>query len=183
VNVSSPGEGHGSSFIVTLPLAVSATASDASKEGDKNRPPAESVISAARHGGSLAGMRILVVDDEIDARDILILILTQSGAEVRAVGSSQDAQRSIAEWQPDLLISDIAMPDGDGLTLIRCVRKLPLDKGGGIPAIALTAYARDDDRLKAIEAGFHTHLAKPVEPLKLIAVVTTVTGRARNTAA
>jgi len=124
-------------------------------------------------------LRILVVDDEADARELLIQILKESGVEVVAVATAEEAIRVLTEQASrlDVLVSDIGMPNQDGYSLLRRVRSLPPEMGGQIPAVALTAYARTEDRRAAFLAGFQSHLAKPVELAELIAVIANLTGR------
>jgi CheY-like chemotaxis protein len=117
------------------------------------------------------GLRVLLVDDNIDNLELLAIILEQYGTEVITAASAAEAIQAIAQSIPDILISDIAMPLEDGYSLIRQIRKLPPEQGGLIPAIALTAYAKNEDRLLALEAGFQMHLPKPIDPDELIAVV------------
>ena len=115
---------------------------------------------------------MLIVDDEPDARDILSRIVRRAGREVATAGSTQEgAGRCCGRDRPDLLVSDIAMPDEDGYALIRQVRSPAADTGGADAAVALTAYARDEDRRRALAAGFQAHLAKPVEPTELLTVL------------
>jgi CheY-like chemotaxis protein len=116
-------------------------------------------------------LRILVVDDDIDTLETIRILLTDNGATVRGATSAVEALSILAEWVPDLLISDIGMPEEDGYSLIRKVRGLDAARGGRIPAIALTAYARVEDRLKVLSEGFQLHVAKPIEPAELIALV------------
>ena len=123
---------------------------------------------------------MLIVDDEAETLDFLSMVLGSCGAEVTAVTSAAAALHSIKERQPDVLISDIGMPEEDGYALIRKVRRLGKERGGRIPAIALTAYAREEDRLKAFRAGYQMHLAKPVEPNNLTAVVASFAGRTQE---
>jgi CheY-like chemotaxis protein len=128
---------------------------------------------------SLEGVWALVVDDEADARELVATLLEQCGARVTAVGSAQDAQAVLASEQqkrPDILISDVSMPEIDGYDLIRRIRELPPEKGGRIPAVALTAYGRSIDRIRALSAGFQMHMPKPVEPAELATVVASLTG-------
>jgi CheY-like chemotaxis protein len=120
---------------------------------------------------ALDGLRVLLVDDNIDNLELLAIILEQYGIEVVTAASAAEAIQAIAQSIPDILISDIAMPLEDGYSLIRQIRKLPPEQGGLIPAIALTAYAKNEDRLLALEAGFQMHLPKPIDPNELIAVV------------
>ncbi|WP_242067352.1 ATP-binding protein [Leptolyngbya sp. FACHB-711] len=178
VHAESPGEGQGSTFTVKLPLmAVGLTAI----EPERVHPAV---------GGSvpfdcsprLDGLRILIVDDDADIRDLLTYTLEVCGAEVMAAVSADDAISALtASSTPmDILISDIGMPDEDGYALLRRVRALEPENGGKIPAIALTAYARTQDRRAALLAGFQSHVAKPVEPAELIAVIANLAGRIRG---
>ncbi len=125
---------------------------------------------------SLKGLHILLVDDEIDARELIATLLMQYDAQVTAVASSAEALKTLARLKPDLLISDIGMPYEDGYALIRKVRALDAEQGR-IPAIALTAYAREEDRTQALSAGFQMHIAKPVNLVQLTTGVVQLTGR------
>jgi CheY-like chemotaxis protein len=120
---------------------------------------------------SLDGLRVLVVDDNIDSLELITVILDQYGIEIITATSAVEAIEAIAQSIPDILISDIAMPLEDGYSLIRKIRKLSPAQGGQIPAIALTAYAKHEDRLLALEAGFQMHVPKPVDPFELVTVV------------
>jgi CheY-like chemotaxis protein len=124
-------------------------------------------------------LRILVVDDEADARELLVHILKEFGVEVVAVATADEVIGVLMEQASrlDILVSDIGMPNEDGYTLLRRVRSLPPERGGRIPAVALTAYARTEDRRAALLAGFQSHVAKPVELSELIAVIANLTGR------
>jgi CheY-like chemotaxis protein len=113
-------------------------------------------------------MKILLVDDEPDGREVIRQSLTRLGAEVEVAASAAEAIDLLSTVQPDLLISDITMPDEDGYALMRRVRSLSPEAGGKIPAIALSAYSRDEDRQRSLAAGFQAHLAKPVEPNELL---------------
>jgi CheY-like chemotaxis protein len=117
----------------------------------------------------LLGVHALVVDDDPDARDMISRVLGMAGARVTQAGSAHEALEQFVRAKPDVVISDIAMPDQDGYDLVRQVRQLPAEMGGQTPAIALTAYARDEDRLRALSAGFQMHVVKPVEPPDIIA--------------
>ncbi|WP_193196349.1 response regulator [Nostoc sp. MG11] len=121
---------------------------------------------------SLAGLNILVVDDDDDTRFYITTVLEADGATVMAVASAAAARQVLPELQPDVLISDIAMPGEDGYTLIRKVRAQKPDNGGQVLAIALTAYGDSEDRIRALEAGFHTHVSKPIDPEELVAIIT-----------
>ena len=170
VEARSPGLGLGATFTVSLPLLSPGSAS-AGAAAD----PASA--AARRYGIDLTGLRVLVVDDEPDLRDLVREVLVECGAEVLAVGSGVEALSRIEPLQPHLLISDIAMPQMDGYELLRRVRLLGDECGGRLPAIALTAFAHAEDRTRALLAGFRVHVAKPVEASELIATVAAVTGR------
>ena len=126
---------------------------------------------------SLAGLRVLLVDDEPDAREMVAAILSEAGAEVITASGARQAFELVAQRKPDALISDISMPGEDGYELIRKVRTLTAEQGGQVPAIALTAYARTQDRLKVLSAGYQMHVPKPVEPVELATVVASLTKR------
>jgi CheY-like chemotaxis protein len=132
---------------------------------------------------ALAGLRILVVDDEPDCATLTGYLLSQWGADVKVVISANEALEVFEryeEWPPDILVSDIQMPAIDGYGLIRRVRKMDPDRGGNIPAIALTAYTRVEDRIRALVAGFQIHIAKPFEPVELLTVVESILNRRAN---
>ncbi|MCP6758753.1 MAG: response regulator [Fischerella sp. CENA71] len=122
----------------------------------------------------LARLKILVVDDDEDSRFYISTVLETDGASVTTVASAAKALEVLPQLQPDVLVCDIGMPDEDGYTLIRKIRDLKAEKGGNVPAIALTAYADSEDRVRALEAGFQTHIAKPVDPDNLVAAVANV---------
>jgi CheY-like chemotaxis protein len=122
-------------------------------------------------------VQVLIVDDEADTRDFLVTVLQQSHAEVRAAASVAEALELISKSKPDVLVSDIGMPGEDGYSLIRKIRRLSPEEGGNIPAAALTAYARTEDRLRAIQEGYQLHLPKPIEATELITVVASLVGR------
>ena len=126
---------------------------------------------------TLDGLMVLVVDDEDDARELISTILEQRGAKVMGVPSAIEALATLPRLQPDVIISDIEMPDEDGYTLIKKIRELDAKEGGNTPAAALTAYARTEDRMRALLAGFQIHLPKPIEPAELIAVVANLAQR------
>jgi PAS domain S-box-containing protein len=162
----SDGEGRGATLVVELPLPI-----DDVRPSPKPATVYRRLDSASSRLINLAGRRILVVDDEADARDLLAQILGQAGADVIVVGSADEALETLRRWRPDVLVSDIGMPGDDGYVLIRNVRALSSGEGGQVRALALTAYARSEDRVLALEAGFHTHIAKPVDPLELTALI------------
>ena len=167
VSADSAGDGKGATFTVTLPIAAAALS--AGEPHDKQGPTRNAVdlVSAA----AITGMRIVIVDDEPDARELVREILTRAGAGVEAAASVSEAMEMIQRLQPDVLVSDIAMPGEDGFELIRKLRNLPPESGGATPAIALTAYAREDDRRHMLSCGFQAHVAKPVEPSELLGVL------------
>jgi len=119
----------------------------------------------------LDGLKVLLVDDDVDNLQFLAFLFEVYGAEVAAVISADYALQAVLEWRPDILISDVGMPDEDGYMLIRRIRALTAEQGGQVPAIALTAYAKDSDREQALAAGFQEHLAKPVEQDVLLQAV------------
>jgi len=162
----SDGEGRGATLIVELPLPA-----DEVRTAPKPAAGYRRLESAPSRLINLAGRRILVVDDEADARDLLAQILNRAGAEVTVVASADEALAMLRSWRPDVLLSDIGMPGDDGYVLIRKVRALGAEEGGHVRALALTAYARSEDRALALEAGFHAHIAKPVDPLELTALL------------
>ena len=169
VEAHSEGSGRGATFIVRLP-AVDA---DSDKVSPLGRPLQEGMADAPR----LDGLRLLVVDDEADARDLIAAVLQERGAVVFLAGSAAEAVTVVQRERPDVLLSDISMRDEDGYDLIRKVRALSAETGGRTPAAALTAYGRLEDRMKALSAGFQLHVAKPVDPAELVAVVATLGGR------
>jgi signal transduction histidine kinase/ActR/RegA family two-component response regulator len=173
VRADSRGEGHGSTFTVTLPI----TAATETEETPQPRPPGRNGRSNGEpKDGELKGLRVLVIDDAPDALEVLAVILRRAKADVTTAPSAHEGRRALQEIKPDLVISDIAMPDEDGYEFIRSLRSLPPDRGGVTPAIALTAYARDEDRTRALAAGFQAHMSKPVEPDELVNLVARVAG-------
>jgi CheY-like chemotaxis protein len=139
------------------------------------KQPAVAAVEARDHQPSaLTGLRVLVVDDEIDARSLLTTMLERCGAQVIAVGSAREGLESVETWKPDVLIADIGMPVEDGYGLIKKIRALPKERGGQTPALALTAYARTEDRVRALSEGYQVHLAKPVDRFELAAVITSL---------
>jgi PAS domain S-box-containing protein len=174
VRAESPGPGSGATFYVQLPMMSSQRVSD--------RHPGIVHATADLKGTDfsnidLAGIKVLVVDDESDARDLVRRVLSDCHAEVLTAGSANDALLLIKNEKPNVLVSDIGMPDVDGYELLKRVRTLEQSRGERIPAIALTAFARSEDRTRALRAGFLVHVSKPVEPSELVATVASVTGR------
>jgi CheY-like chemotaxis protein len=125
-------------------------------------------------GKELYGLKILVVDDDVDTRELIEWVLKRVGAEVVSVGSAREALEVLARDKPHLLVSDIAMPEEDGYSLLKKIRALPPEHGGRIPAIALTAHSLVQDRLQSLKAGFQSHVPKPVVPEELVEVVASI---------
>lgn len=175
VRAESQGEGKGATFIVDLPIrAVRIQASES--EQLQQQVTSEPQICAL----SLEGLRVLVVDDEADARELLNTILTQYGAEVTVVATAGEALEAIQKSQLDVLVSDIGMPGEDGYTLIRKIRAIDPNQGGKIPAVALTAYAGVQDQRQTLSAGFQIHLPKPVNPSQLATALSNLANRNHN---
>lgn len=167
VRAKSAGIGKGASFIVTLPLTVFHPPPD---EGDRDHPKSwsrERVPASI----SLEGVRVLAIDDDADARNLLEAMLEAAGATAYLAGSAREGMEQLLRQTVDVVICDIGMPDGDGYTFIRDVRRLRDRQKSEVAAVALTAYARLQDRMEAMRAGFQNHLPKPVEPSELLAVV------------
>ncbi|AKV00713.1 two-component hybrid sensor and regulator [Labilithrix luteola] len=164
VEANSEGLGRGATFTVRLPRTAS---SIGDRVSNRSRMPP----SASERPPALDGLRVLVVDDDEDMRMLLSTVLEECGAKVTRAGSANEAMAAIQRSTPDVLISDVGMPGEDGYELITKVRKLPPGRGGDVPAAALTAYARVEDRKRALDAGFMTHVPKPVEPDELVSVV------------
>ena len=171
VGVHSEGEGKGATFTVGLPVRQAAAESSASLDDTMDKARVWEVE------GLLAGVRVLVVEDEDDTRELLVTALEQCGAQVTSAPSAADALATFDRRPPDVLVSDLAMPDEDGFSLIRKVRSREAGQGGAVPAAALTAYARTEDRIRALSAGFQKHLPKPIDPSDLIAAVAALAGR------
>jgi CheY-like chemotaxis protein len=128
----------------------------------------------------LDGLHILVVDDDPDGRTLTSLVLTQAGASVKAVASVREAHQTLEVERPDAVVSDLGLPDEDGYALIRQIRQHEAEHGGFLPAVALTGYARAEDRARVLAAGFQAHLAKPVDPADLTAAIATVAHQPPN---
>jgi PAS domain S-box-containing protein len=173
VRAESPGEGRGASFTIELPLAKQQPAPGRSARAAMILPNPSTPDMTVR---DLTGVDALVVDDDRDNRELIKRILADCGATVRLAASAREAFGLFREAVPKLLISDLGMPDVDGFELLDWVRHLSKEEGSQVPAIALTAFARSEDRLRALEAGFSAHISKPVEPSELIATVASVVG-------
>jgi PAS domain S-box-containing protein len=164
IQARSAGSGHGTTFTVLLPsTAAERRAAPATHDAS---PPADSLV----------GISVLIVEDEPDTFEYLERFLRGYGAEVRGARTAEDALAEMARRTPDILVSDIGLPGIDGFDLMQQIRRLPADSGGAIPAIALTAYARSEDRTRALRAGYQTHLAKPVEPAELVTTIASFAG-------
>jgi CheY-like chemotaxis protein len=184
VHAFSAGPGQGSSFTVDLPLPAAANAggreeTHAARQSDEAKAEAET----AQQGEApppLFGVRVLVVEDDRDTLDLMTVFLRRNGAQVTPAPSAEDALEALGRAVPDVIVSDVGMPGVDGYELMRRVRALSPEAGGQVPAVALTAYASDADRVQAMRAGFHRHLAKPVDPPELLEVVADLAGKART---
>ncbi len=172
VEVFSDGENKGSTFIVRLPLLASPKDHETAENKSAN---GENRNGAAKF--SLDGLLILVVDDEEDTRQLLVQTLTSYGATVETASSAAEAFQAFVEKHPDFLVSDIGMPDEDGYSLIRKIRALAEARYRNVPAVALTAFTRAQDRVRALTSGYQNHVAKPVEPDELATVIASLTGR------
>jgi CheY-like chemotaxis protein len=158
VHAESAGEGYGSTFVIRLPVGAVPVAR-----------PADSAPPGA--AAPLQGVQLLVVDDDQDALDMLSLLLGEAGASVRTATSAAEALTLLRWIRPDVLLSDLAMPDEDGYSLIRSLRALERPSGRRTPAVALTAYVRVQDRARAVDAGFDVFVEKPVDPDELLSVI------------
>ncbi len=161
IQAGSAGEEQGATFTIQLPLLT------LEKKPDDNADRLDSTLT-------LNQVKILLVDDETDAREFVVFLLQQYGAQVTAAASAANALATLAQCQPDVIISDIGMPEQDGYRLIHQIRALPADQGGQIPAIALTAYAGERDQQQALTAGFQTHIAKPVDAATLVVAISAI---------
>lgn len=170
VRVESEGLNRGAGFTVRFPLAPAPSCAEVDHFAMTNRE-----LAGWECGEDLADLRVLVVEDDHDSCQLLVAILTRCQAEVQAAANAVEALTILEEWHPDVIISDIEMPVMNGFEFIRNVRSHKAL--ANIPAVALTAYARVEDRLRALASGFHMHLAKPAEPAELLAVVASLTKR------
>ena len=171
VRVASDGPGQGATFTVTLPVTHEPLPGESKAHGISAGDLASGTVPA------LDGVRVLVVDDDADTRELIRMILGRYGAEVTVVATAGAALEALEQAPPDVLVSDIAMPEDDGYDLIRKVRALDAGRGGRTPALALTALARIEDQARAIAAGYQQHAAKPIDPADLAAAVATLAGR------
>jgi len=172
-SVHSDGEGKGATFTITLPFV-----GVISSQQEEAAEPAQEEVTPFDGLPSLRGLKVLVVDDEADTRELIREVLKECGSEVILSRSAAEALEAIEQHKPDILISDLGMPDEDGYSLISKIRALPAEQGGQIPAAALTAYARAEDRMRVLRSGFQFHLPKPVDSAELVTVVASLAGRA-----
>jgi PAS domain S-box-containing protein len=161
VSAFSKGEGQGTTFCVKLPISV------VQRQGGPSTPQKSTLHTELKASEDLVGLKILVVDDEPDTSEMISFVFNQCGAIVKTAGSVKEALEIFDEWSPELLVSDIGMPNEDGYHLIRAIRQ---ERGSRIPAVALTALARVEDRIKALMTGYQMHVSKPVEPVELITI-------------
>jgi signal transduction histidine kinase/ActR/RegA family two-component response regulator len=186
VHASSEGEGKGATFIVRIPFTAVRVMKESSRQAEQRKGNAEGSQVIERDGSpaddaaQLSGLRLLIVDDEPDAREMLQVMLGQYGIQVKTSASVQEALELLECWKPDVLISDVGMPNEDGYALILRVRALGHDRGGNIPAIALTGYSRLEDRSQLLAAGYQMHLSKPVELARLVNAIMSLSGRAEG---
>ncbi|WP_414752990.1 ATP-binding protein [Anabaena sp. CCY 9910] len=173
VSVASPGEGQGATFTVQLPLLPSYSTVTPEEPLLQRQTAWDAKVQ-------IRGLKILAVDDEPDTREFLKTALEQYGAIVTTAASTSEALKLLQLVKPDVLLSDIGMPNEDGYALIRQIRALSSEQGGNVPAAALTAYTRQSDRLLALTAGFQIHISKPIEPIQLLKIVATLAGNNSN---
>jgi signal transduction histidine kinase/CheY-like chemotaxis protein len=172
VQAESPGVGHGSTFTARFPRSpVTATPTDPRVYSQADQ------AAGLDEGPDLTGIRVLVVEDDDDARRLVEKVLETQGATVKSVASAREALDVLGRERIDVLLSDVEMPGTDGYQLVKQLRLRPSQQGGSVPAAALTAYARTEDRLRALRAGFQLHLAKPVQPAELVTVVFSLAAR------
>jgi PAS domain S-box-containing protein len=175
VSVHSDGEGKGATFTISLPFVGVISAQ---KDAEAASGVQSDEIITLDGLPSLQGLKVLAVDDEADTRELIREVLRECGAEVILSRSAAEALEALEQHKPDILISDLGMPDEDGYSLIAKIRALPAERGGHIPAAALTAYARAEDRMRVLRSGFQFHLPKPVDSAELVTVVASLAGRA-----
>ena len=174
VQATSAGEGRGATFAIRLPLTV---VHRGTAPGERRHPNGPRSVAMEFKRLNLSGIKVLVVDDQADARDLIKRVLEECDAHVVTAATASEALAAVEVERPDVLVSDIGMPDVDGYELLRKVRALGTARGGRLPAIALTAFARSEDRTRALHAGFLVHVSKPIEPSELVATVASVVGR------
>jgi CheY-like chemotaxis protein len=172
VSVHSAGLGRGATFTVILPLAATPALPAPAASGSVRAPGPDQVKPV-----SLRDLRILVVDDDADGLELAALVLVNAGAEVRTASSAAAAMAVLEDWPADVLVTDLEMPGEDGVGLLRRARQMMTLRARRLPALALTAYGRSEDRVRALAAGFNLHLGKPVNPAELVLAVASLLGR------
>jgi PAS domain S-box-containing protein len=174
VAATSRGVGQGSTFSVTLPVSIAPQTVPPAPAGHPAEPgPDAEKLKPA----SLRDLRVLVVDDDLDGRELAALLLVNAGADVRTAGSAADAMTALEEWWPDVLVTDLEMPHEDGYSLLKRARHFAMLNGRRLAALALTAYGRSEDRVRTLAGGFNLHLAKPADPAELVLAVANLAGR------
>jgi CheY-like chemotaxis protein len=176
VSAVSEGEGRGATFMLRLPIVAVRSTGDLllqSKETLSGGGIEPVFSSTSKPGGELKlrGVRVLIVDDDQDARELLEVILLQFGAEIRLATSAPQALKVLEDWRPDAIVSDVGMPNEDGYSLIQKIRALEPERGGLTPAIALTGFGRPEDRLQLLAAGYQAYLSKPAELMELVDLI------------
>jgi PAS domain S-box-containing protein len=174
VTAASPGVDQGAIFTVTLPVSL---LHELPAPAPTMASPVEPIDTDSVKPISLRDLRVLVVDDDAEGRELAALILTNAGAETRTASSSREALAILGDWAPDVLVSDLEMPGEDGYTFLRRARREATLRGRRLPALALTAYGRSEDRVRVLAAGFNLHLAKPADPTELVLAVASLGGR------
>ena len=175
VSGMSAGLGQGSTFTVQLPVSV-VQVQPPSRPRPEPRSAEDPDIGSVKPV-SLRDVHVLVVDDDEESRELASLVLTNAGAETRTAPSAREAMALLEEWPPDVLVSDLEMPEEDGFSLLRRARRASLLRNRKLPALALTAYGRSEDRVRVLAAGFNLHLAKPADPTELVLAVASLVGR------
>jgi CheY-like chemotaxis protein/anti-sigma regulatory factor (Ser/Thr protein kinase) len=174
VQAESPGRGLGATFTVRLPVL------SAPEVGDAERRAIRDATTLANRPARLDGIRVVLIEDDDDGRTMLTILLELAGAQVAAAGSVHEALALLDTIRPDVIVSDVGMPDEDGFALIRQVRAREVEGGGSVPAIALTGYVRPEDRARLLAAGFQQHLRKPVEPGEIVAAIASLAAIGRR---
>jgi CheY-like chemotaxis protein len=176
VTAVSAGLGLGATFTVKLPMSAAQHPPPRRRDD-----PARTVLGPEEvkpvSPVSLRDLRVLVVDDDLEGRELAELVVVNAGAEARTVSSAAEAMAMLEEWLPDVMITDLEMPDEDGFSLLRRARRASMLHGQRLPVLALTAYGRGEDRVRILAAGFNMHLAKPADPTELVLAVASLTGR------
>jgi PAS domain S-box-containing protein len=176
VRADSSGQGLGATFTVRLPIMI---VHPRKEQEERVHPTATTKDSMMNHRPNLAGAKVLLIDDEPDTRALLRVVLEQCNAEVRDAGSAEEGLRAALEWNASIVVSDIGMPGADGFDFIQRFRRWERERGTWVPAVALTAYARSEDRVRALAAGYQIHVAKPIDPLEFALVVAGQLARGR----